>query len=123
MNRCNAFFVAPLYRRKFLAFALALPVLGMSHGASAQSNVRPFPPQAERATMVVIQPPIIQMNGKPDRLSPGSRIRAANGMVVLSGSIIGQSLVVNYVREPMGSVHEVWILTPEEAALKLPTQH
>ncbi len=72
--------------------------------------------------MVVIAPPVIQMNGQEDRLSPGSRIRGANNLLVLSGSVIGQNLLVNYVRDPMGLVHEVWVLSPEEAALKLPTQ-
>ena len=123
MNRCNTLSLAGLTRRKWLAVALAMPALCASVSAFAQVNVRTFPPHAERGTMVVTYPPIIQMNGKSDRLSPGSRIHGANGMLVLSGSIVGQSLVVNYVREPLGLVHEVWVLTPQEAALKLPTQH
>ena len=105
-----------------MATLLALPLLLASAGAHAQLNVREFPPTAQRGILVVTYPPVIQLNGQPDRLSPGARIRGTNSLLVLSGSIVGQSLVVNYVREPMGLVHEVWILTPEEAALKLPTQ-
>ena len=39
-------------------------------------------------------------------------------MLVMSGAIVGQELVVNYTRESAGMVHEVWILTPEEAREK-----
>jgi len=88
----------------------------------AQSNVRPFPPDAQRGVMVVKAPPVIELNGRSDRLSPGARIRAVNNMLVLSGALIGEKLLVNFVRNPTGEVHEVWILTAAEAALKLPTQ-
>jgi len=117
MNRCNATYPSRLRR-----IVLALPLLGWAAFAQAQTNVRPFPPDALRGTMVVTYPPVIQMDGKPDRLSPGSRIRGTNNLLVLSCAIVGQSLVVNYVRTPTGEVHDVWILTAAEAALKLPTQ-
>jgi hypothetical protein len=122
MNRCNAPLIQSSAKRKALAVFLTLPILLSAGLCGAQVNLRPFPPAAERGVMVVTYPPVIQINGKPDRLSPGSRIRATNNMLVLSGSIIGQSMVVNFVRDPMGLVHEVWVLTPEEAAIKLPTQ-
>ena len=109
MNRCRQ-----------LAFALALS--GASLLASAQhANVRPFPPKAERGVMQITQPPEMLLNDKSDRLSPGARIRGTNNMLVMSGALIGQKLTVNYVREPTGQVHEVWVLTEAEAAQKLPT--
>ena len=108
MNRCRL-------------FILALALCGTSLLASAQSaNVRPFPPKAERGVMQITQPPEMLLNDKSDRLSPGARIRGANNMLVMSGALIGQPLTVNFVREPTGQVHEVWILTEAEAALKLP---
>ena len=122
MNRCNALISSAPLRRTCLRLALAIPLLGMAAWASAQVNVRPFPPTAQRGVMVVVAPPIIELSGKADRLSPGSRIRGMNNMLLMSGSVIGQSLVVNFVRNPTGEVHEVWVLTPAEAALKLPTQ-
>ncbi len=64
-----------------------------------------------------IAAPTITLDGKPDRLSPGARIRNAQNMLVMSNTLIGQRLVVNYTREAAGMVHEVWILTPPEAAL------
>ncbi len=81
---------------------------------------RPFPAHAERAIMQVVQPPTILLNGQPERLSPGSRIRSANNMLVMSGGLIGQNLLVAFVREPLGLIHEVWILTEAEAQRPAP---
>ena len=117
MKRCKTLSASPMRRA-----LLTLPLLGLATLAQAQVNVRPFPPNAQRGTMVVTYPPIIQMDGKADRLSPGSRIRGTNNLLVLSGTLVGQSVVVNYVRNTTGEVHDVWILTDAEAALKLPTQ-
>ena len=77
---------------------------------------RPFPAHALRGTLVVLQPPEIALNDKAARLSPGSRIRGENNMLVLSGALVGQKLVVHYTLESHGLVHDVWILTPDELA-------
>ena len=61
------------------------------------------------------------MDGAPARLSPGSRIREANNMFVLSAALVDrEKLTVNYTLEPSGLVHDVWILTEAEARLKRP---
>ena len=93
-----------------------LPWLLVS-GAMAQTS-RPFPATALRGALVVTQPPEVLINGVPDRLSPGSRIRGANNMLQMSAALVGQKLLVHYTREPSGLVHDVWILTPDEAARK-----
>jgi hypothetical protein len=54
------------------------------------------------------------MDGKPDRLSPGARIRDLNNMLVLSGGLVGKTIPVVYRRDAAGLVHEVWILTADE---------
>ena len=113
-------FASPLRGRTGLALAtFALSVLlGAGLGvvpASAQS-VRSFPAQTQRALLQVTQAPDILLNGKPARLAPGARIRASNDFLVLSGTLTGQTLVVNVVLESGGLVKEVWILSPEEAA-------
>jgi hypothetical protein len=122
MNRCTKPANRRSVRRRALQTLWATALLALTPAVFAQLNVRPFPPNAERGELVVVAPPVIQMNGQADRLSPGSRIRGANNLLVLSGSVIGQNLLVNFVRDPLGLVHDVWVLTPEEAALKLPTQ-
>ena len=97
---------------------LAVPALLAFGPASAQAqNVgRPIPKDVKFGWMVVIQPPEVTMDGEPDRLSPGSRIRHTNNLLVLSGTIVGQRVPVIYRRDTYGLIHEAWLLSPEEAA-------
>ena len=85
-------------------------------------NIRTFPLNAMRGALVVVQPPNVVMNGVADRLSPGARIRGTNNMLVMSSTLIGQPMLVNYVRDQGGLLQEIWILTSAEAALQLPSQ-
>jgi hypothetical protein len=99
MTRC-AFVV-------FLALAAAAP---------AHAQQRLFERTALRGEMVVKAPPEVLLNGQPARLSPGARIRNAQNMLQLSGSLLEQKLLVHYRRDGFGEIHEVWILSAAEAA-------
>lgn len=114
MNRC-----AP---RLMAALMLATAGLAMAPVAAQTYEVKPqvrqFPKDALRGEMVVLAPPNISMDGKPDRLSPGARIHDANNRLVLSAALVNQKLLVNYLRESVGQVHQVWILNSEEAREK-----
>ena len=126
MNRCRPQPSIPsatftLRRRTAGALAIAALAGTLCTTALAQFAPRPFPPAAMRGAMVITHPPELVMNGRAERLSPGARIRNANNMLVLSGTLVGQNLLVNFVREPNGMVHEVWILTEAEARQVLPT--
>ena len=95
--------------------------------ASAQTeetkpNIRQFPIDAKRGELVVISAPDIAIDSKPDRLSPGVRIRDINNNLVLSGTLANQRLIVNYVRDNTGLVHSVWVLNNEEIKQKMPGQ-
>jgi len=68
--------------------------------------------------MEVTAPPNILLDYKPRRLSPGARIKDSKNLIVLSASLVGKEVLVNYVADPQGLIHEVWILTPAEAQLK-----
>ena len=121
MNRCTK---KPVTARLHLASALllaacALPAFAQT-AAEFKPNIRQFPVAALRGELVVVAPPEITLDGKADRLSPGSRIRDANNMLVMSGALVNQKVAVNYVRESAGHVHEVWILNSEEVRLKRP---
>src|SRR5512132_4405451 len=98
-----------------LASLAALASVAFTWPVAAQS-VRPFPASALRGTLVVLDPPAISINDQPARLSPGARIRGENNMLTLSGTLVGQPLVVHYTFESNGLVHDVWILRPEEIA-------
>ncbi len=111
MIRCKTFRA----RLVLVAFAaLAGLFLTVPSPAVAQGMERSAPKDVVLGQMVVTAPPILTMDGKPERLSPGARIRDINNMMVLSGSIVGQTLPVVYKRDPLGLVHEVWVLTPDE---------
>jgi len=121
---------APIYalcRRLFRHLLLAVTLLFSVFPSFAQMALEPtmlgirnFPATAQRAAMQVLQPPVILLNGQHERLSPGSRIRGSNNMLVMSGALVGQNLLVHYVREPLGLIHEVWILNEAETQLPPP---
>ena len=95
--------------------------------ASAQTeefkpNIRQFPRDAKRGELMVLAPPEIALDNKSDRLSPAVRIRDINNNLVLSGTLVNQKLVVNYVRDNTGLVHNVWVLNAEEIKQKMPGQ-
>ncbi|MDT8989761.1 hypothetical protein RQP54_02690 [Curvibacter sp. APW13] len=111
MNRCL---------RTLLAPAAIVLTLGQ---AQAQDIIRQtIPGNAQLGVMQVTVPPEVLIDGKVDRLSPGSRIRAENNMMVVSGALSGQKLLVAYVREPQGMLHDVWILNAAERAAVLQKQ-
>ncbi len=112
MNRCTPHFLSALF--------LLAATSASAQTADFKPAVRQFPAAALRGEMVVVAPPEITLDGKPDRLSPGSRIRGADNLLVMSAALVNQKVVVNYLRESAGNVHEVWILNSEEARLKRP---
>ncbi len=116
MNRCLRSLLSPL--------ALAIPAffpaaaLVVAPHAAAQTLQRTFPAKALRGTLVVQAPPVVLLDGNADRLSPGARIHDARDMLAMSGALAGQTLLVNYLRDGAGLIHEVWVLTADEAAEK-----
>ncbi len=93
-----------------LAATLAAPA-----AAQVQRN---FPATALRGTLLIGEPPEIALNGKPARLAPGARIRGQDNMVQMSGALSGAKLLVHYTVDTYGLVKDVWILRPEEAAVR-----
>lgn len=108
--------VPTLLRGAATTAAIAL----ISAAAWAQLPVREFPKNALRGELVVTQPPLVTLNGQPHTLSPGARIRGADNMLVMSGALIGQPVLVNYQLDPQGQLREVWILNAQEARERRP---
>jgi hypothetical protein len=96
----------------FLLLCLAL----VAGAAFAQGMQRSAPKDVVLGQLSVTQPPVVTIDGKPDRLSPGARIRDLNNMLVLSGTLAGRTIPVVYRRDSTGLVHEVWQLTTDEYA-------
>jgi hypothetical protein len=84
-------------------------------------GLRKFPEKALRGKLQVLQAPDILIDGKPERLSPGSRIRDTQQRLVMSAAIANVELIVNFLRNPMGEVQEVWILSDAEIKQKIKT--
>lgn len=94
--------------------AAVQPLAQPGEAPAAGVVTRRAPAGVKPARLVVTAPPQVTLDGRPDRLSPGARIRGTNNMLVLSGSVAGQTLPVVYRRDPLGLVHEVWVLTEQE---------
>jgi len=119
MNRCHPRKPALVLTLLFASLSFALPP------AAAQVYDQPqrIPPMAATAVpglLRITAPPEVLLNGQPARLAPGARIRDRNNLLVLSGTLVGEDLKVRYTRDPLGLVHEVWILTAAEIAATTP---
>ena len=101
-----------MFRCALLATA-CLAVAAMPVAAQAPRN---FPATALRGEITISQPPELSLNGQLARLAPGARIRGQDNLLVLSGTLVGQRLLVHYTRDPGGNLLDVWILTPAELA-------
>ena len=114
MNRCPKSPVTP-----FLIAACALLVgASMVFHQEARAE-RGFPLKTERAEMKFVELPDVLLNGKPERLAHAVRVRDERNAIVMPGTVNGRSAVVNYLRDARGQVREVWILSPQEAAIPL----
>ena len=101
--------------RSALAAAFAVVLVAP---ASAQVQ-RQFPQNALRGAIVVGDFPQITLNGRSAMLAPGSRIRNQDNLIVMAASLTGSRMLVNYTFDIAGGlVRDVWILRPEEAAVR-----
>ena len=106
----------------FFLLTAGLVSIASAQTEEPKSNIRQFPKDAKRGELVVLTAPEIAMDSKPDRMSPAVRIRDINNNLVLSGTLANQRLVVNYLRDNTGLVHNVWVLNAEEVKQKMPGQ-
>jgi len=100
------------------ALAAVVVALGFVSSASAQA-LRAFPPNTLRGAIVFGDYPTVTLNGRDALLSPGSRVRGPNNMLVMTPTIVGAKLLVHYTLD-VGTdrIRDIWILTPDEAAIK-----
>ena len=90
---------------------LLLAVAGLAFAAHAQ--LRSIPPEARPGVLRHVQDMLIELDGKPARLSPGAQIRDTHNRVVLPTALVDKT-AVRYVPDAAGMVHRVWILAPGE---------
>ena len=101
-----------------LRFVSALAAAAFLAAPAAAQVQRAFPQNALRGAIVIGVAPDILLNDERARLAPGSRIRDTNNMAVVPSALTGGRYRVNYTIDTSGLVKEVWILRPEEAAVR-----
>ena len=107
MNRCQ-------FLRCLALGTLAVAAAG---AVQAQQSHRFFNNRVVRGTLEIVNPPAVLLNGKPARLSPGSRLFNEDNRIVMANNFVGRKLTVNYLPDNMGQVGDIWILTPAERAM------
>ena len=98
---------------------MRLPVLfiALLCACAAWAQLRTIPAEAQRAYMRHVETNIVELNGQRTELAPGAQIRDAANRLIVPMSLPADSLV-KYRLDASGKVHEVWILTREEAEAK-----
>lgn len=116
MNRCSAFdsSVRLAWRSALAIFLSAWITLSASAQMQAPARTPPIPAAAVHGMLRVTASPEVLLDGRTDRLAPGARIHAHNNLLVLPAGLTHQDLAVRYVRDTMGLIREVWILTDAE---------
>jgi hypothetical protein len=119
IGSASTLFSAPL-----LTSTMALaPLLAPTAAHAQAARPVPIPANTLRGEITFGLPPEIVLNGKLlTRLSPASRIRGQSNTLVMSGTLGGQTHVVNYnVDGQSGLIQDVWLLTAQEASRTWPT--
>lgn len=116
MNRCHSVLAHPM--SGLVLAVLVASGLMSPPDAAAQQTVRQFPVAAKRGNMTVTAPPQVLINGRTEQLAPGARIYGLTNTLVMSGTLVGKTMIVNYTRENQGLIREVWLLNQAEASLE-----
>ena len=94
-------------------------LVAISVVAPATAQTRAFPQNTLRGAIVFGDYPTVTLNGKAKTLTPGSRVRNQDNMIVMAASLAGAKWLVNYTLDMGGEqVRDVWILSPGEAAVR-----
>lgn len=99
--------------------SLALGTLALAFSAAAVAQPRVFPNNTLRGLLKFGEYPAVMLNGRETTLSPGSRVRTTENLIVSATSLAGAKWLVHYTLDMGGEqVRDVWLLTPEEAAIR-----
>jgi hypothetical protein len=94
---------------------LAAVLLLLGCATAAQGQLRTIPEDAKRGVMRHLEGMVVEIDGKPQRLSAGAQIRSASNLIVVP-TAVPPGTPVKYRLDGQGHVRQVWLLTPEEAA-------
>ncbi|NKI72647.1 hypothetical protein GN109_24820 [Collimonas pratensis] len=89
---------------------------------SAMAVERDFPATTLRGKLTITDYPNVSMSGNVLRLSPGSRIWNTQQLTQIPSSLGSNTYLVNYTLNTQGDIDRVWILTSDEAGVKIEAQ-
>jgi hypothetical protein len=81
----------------------------------AAAQLRTIPSDAKLGEIRHVQEMSVELDGKPQRLSPGAQIRDPDNRLMLPVSL-SEKQTVKYLLDAQGMVHRIWVLTAEELA-------
>jgi hypothetical protein len=119
-NRCMPTHIKNRFAIFNIAACASILCASATFSLNSLAQTRTIPAAALRGELSVTVPPQVVLDGSIDQLAPGARIHGSNNMLLLSGSLAGQTLWVCYTRELGGALSEVWILTEAEMAQDRP---
>ncbi|HXU42125.1 MAG TPA: hypothetical protein VN675_07360 [Burkholderiales bacterium] len=87
---------------------------------AAAAQLRTIPNEARVGTLRYLGAMQVELDGNPQQLAPGARIRDGDNRLVLP-TALQEREQVRYLLDSTGQVFRVWILSaPEKAALPQP---
>jgi hypothetical protein len=86
-----------------------------SCAALAMAQLRTIPKEAVLGQLRHLEAMVVEIDGKPRSLAPGSQIRDPDNRLVLPVSLV-EKTQVRYLVDSTGMVHRVWILSDAEKA-------
>ncbi len=98
----------------FLPRVIAL-VAFYAIAAGAFAQLRTIPADAKPGTMSHVQEMVVELDGRQQQLAPGAQVRDASNRVILPAALPAGT-PVKYRHDANGKIHQIWVLTPEEAA-------
>ena len=98
-------------RRKLFTLLICALVLP----AAAMAQVRRIPDSATRGRIVQIQDTMVEIDGRPMRLSAGAQARSRDNLIIVPTSL-PPGAPVKYTLDGNGQIHRIWVLAPEEVA-------
>lgn len=99
-------------KAQLMQLFLVIVLITLSHPVFSQLQ-RNFPPDSKLGKLTAVSFPQFTINGQKMIMAPGGQIRGVDNLIILP-SVANYIGIVRYQLDIMGSLHRVWILTPDE---------
>ncbi|WP_394808376.1 hypothetical protein [Nitrosomonas sp.] len=99
-------------KTRVIQLFLVIVLITLSHPVFSQPQ-RNFPPDSKLGKLTAVSFPQFTINGQQMIMAAGGQIRGVDNLIILP-SVANYIGIVRYQLDIMGSLHRVWILTPDE---------